>query len=727
MVSRRKLLQNGFSVASGCFYLPWALRAEGQGRGEAVTGNRQSWTLGNSLVERTVTYELAKGLSTVKFRTAFADYLTQGAENLAAPEIVPKSMAHEFSFECDGRACSGDQAAFTLLSASEAPFRNGKSLTVRLRHNELPLDVSLVYRVYDGHPAVRKHLVLKNTGTAPSHISRVNIESLALTLGPANEISLLTQYGTVPREIFYTGRMEDAGILVANGKTGNGIAVISEVPGCMKRIDINGSNQALGGAVLIEVMYDTDLLPFERTLAQGEEFTTAAASLVAFKNGDQFDDPHWTLPTYTAKVLERRVDEKGAPWIYNTWAPFKDRINHDTAMELIEVAGAMGMDIFTIDDGWQTAYGENEVNAEKFPKGLQPILDAVEAKGMRLGLWLPMAVIGKKTSVYRDEWVVLDQDGKPRDGFWGDDRNRVMCMATGYRDVAAARINEAIERFRLAYVKLDLTTVFSAYRQAPGCWARGHDHANWAESLNRIYEGISYVTARVYEKHPDVLLDLTFELWGQKHLIDAGLLAAGDLDWMSNADDTRKDSVGPLEARQLLYSHAATMPAEAMLIGNIQAELPTIEESFATAIGSAPLLLGDLRKLSAKDRAWYGERIGWFKKFRRQYKISESFFPLGSWQQTTSIAWDGFARFDRTGNGLIAIFRNESNATEAVVRLPLLPESKYKLHSIISGTNFGVFAGSDLAQGVTIPFPALKRAEVVEVTSEVPNEKQSVS
>ncbi len=127
-----------------------------------------------------------------------------------------------------------------------------------------------------------------------------------------------------------------------------------------------------------------------------------------------------------------------------------------------------------------------------------------------------------------------------------------------------------------------------------------------------------------------MLLDLTFELWGQeKHaIIDAGLLAAGDLDWMSNVEDRQPDSAGPRQARQLLYARAATMPVEAMLIGNLHADLPTIEESFATAIGSAPLLLGDLRNLSAADRQWYHEKIGWFKQLRRPaVKLSESFFP----------------------------------------------------------------------------------------------------
>lgn len=157
-----------------------------------------------------------------------------------------------------------------------------------------------------------------------------------------------------------------------------------------------------------------------------------------------------------------------------------------------------------------------------------------------------------------------------------------------------------------AYVKLDLATIFNAYGEAPGCAAKGHYHGNWAESLNMIYEGMEYVSERVYAKHPDVLLDLTFGLLGQKHVIDAGLLRAGDLDWLSNVDDKSADSAAPVQARQLLYQRAVSMPVESILIGNLHADVPSKEESFATAVGSAPLLLGDLRKLSEADRRWYG-------------------------------------------------------------------------------------------------------------------------
>ncbi len=496
----------------------------------------QTWTIGNDQITRTLAFSEASGLYTQQLSdlTTHSDFIEPGKLHLG--------MAPEFSFQCNGGSYRGASAEFTLVSGDEAPLANGKSLTLRLRTKQLPLEVSVVYDVYAGHPAIRKHLTFRNTGAAALHLSHLNIEAIAPSVGPANETTLNTQYGTIPREIFYTGRSEDAGLLVANGRTGVGFAIVSEVPGYMKRTEIGGWDDP--ECVRVGVLYDTDLMPFERSIAPGEEFKTASVSLVTFRNGDGFRDPHWILPSYTAKILMRKIDAQGAPWIYNTWEPFERVINRETVLKLIDVASNIGIDIFTIDDGWQQEYGENAVNPTAFPGGLKPIQQLVEAKGMRLGLWIPLAAIGTTTADYRNhpEWAALDQAGKQKITGTAAGPKAVMCLASPFRGAAADRVNQAIDEFHLAYVKLDLTTIFNAYGEAPGCWAKGHNHQDWAESLNMIYEGISYVTAKVYQKHPDVLLDLTFELWGQKHVIDAGLLAAGDLDWMSNVDDNHRDS-----------------------------------------------------------------------------------------------------------------------------------------------------------------------------------------
>ncbi len=713
LLSRRRVLRNGvLLMASGSLRVSGGLSSPLAAL-QSAGSEGQRWTIGNELVQRVVAFEGKSGL----FTQQLSSLATK--KDLIQTEDLRRGRAQEFSFLCEGQECAGNGGDFDLIGGEESGIESdrakGRLLTVRLRHRTLPLEVAVAYSVYDQQPALRKHLVLRNTGSTALHLSHMNLEAISVALGAADEMTLLTQYGSVPRETFYTGRSEDACLLLANGKTGDGLAVMNEVPGYMKRTEIGGWDDR--ERMPIGVMYDTDLMPFERTLAPGEAFTTASASLIPYRNGDGFNDPQWRLPSYAARVLERRVDATGAPWIYNTWEPFQRRINHDTTLELIEAASTMGMDIFTIDDGWQQEYGENAVNLTAFPGGLEPILTALAGRGMGLGLWIPLAAIGTSTAVYRahPEWAALDQQGRPKITGTAAGPKAVMCLASAYREAAAARVVDAIRRFHLAYVKLDLTTIFNAYGEAPGCWAKGHDHASWAESLNRIYEGISYVTHRVYEEFPEVLLDLTFELWGQKHIIDAGLLAAGDLDWMSNVDDSGPGAAGPIQARQLLYQRAISMPVESMLIGNLHADVQPIAERFATAMGSAPVLLGDLRRLSAADRQWYREKITWFKELRKTAKISESFFPLGSWRQTTPAAWDGFARVARSGRGVIALIRNESGVREAVVELPLLPAGRYRLRSALSGRELGTFAPADWARGVPVAFADDAGVEVLEL------------
>jgi alpha-galactosidase len=666
----------------------------------------QSWTIGNAQIERRITFDPASGLFTARLADLSTHYDFIAAE---------KPSAAEFSFACNGETLTGAGSAFQLLRADESKLADGKLLTIHLQSKTFPLEVSVVYRVYSGHPAIRKWLVLRNTGSATLHLSHMDIEAIAPSVGPSNETVLSAQYGTIPRETFYTGRSEDAGLLVSNARTGDGFAVLSEVPGYMKRTEIDA--WATPGRV--GVMYDTDLMPFERSLAPGTEFKTAAVSLLTFRNRDGFNDPHWILPSYTAAVLERKLDARGAPWIYNTWEPFERGINRATTLQLIDIAGFMGMDIFTIDDGWQKEYGENTVDPTAFPGGLDAIQKAVEAKGMRLGLWIPLAAIGQKTADYvnHPDWAALDQSGKPKFTSTMAGSKVVMCLASPFQDAAADRVNDAIERFHLAYVKLDLTTIFNAYGEAPGCWAKGHYHGNWAESLNMIYEGISHVTSKVYAKHPDVLLDLTFELWGQKHVIDAGLLAAGDLDWMSNVNDAQPDAAGTVQARTLLYHRAASMPVDAMLIGNLHAEIPTAQEAFATAIGSAPLLLGDLRKLSPADQQWDQDHIRWFKQLRRSTNISESFWALGNWRQPSAAEWDGFARLSHTGSGVIAVFRNQSNSSVANIQLPLMPAGSFKVHSVVTNKDLGTFTKDDWVRGVPVGFSGSQSVEILEVSS----------
>ena len=133
--------------------------------------------------------------------------------------------------------------------------------------------------------------------------------------------------------------------------------------------------------------------PSSAALQPGETFTSAKSSIAFFADGKGFADPRWVMPSYTSQVLMKKGSSYQPPWIYNTWEPFERGITKAITMDLIAAAGRMGMDVFTIDDGWQADYGDNAINLKLFPNGLDEIQAAVEQRGMRLGLWAPLAAI----------------------------------------------------------------------------------------------------------------------------------------------------------------------------------------------------------------------------------------------------------------------------------------------------------------------------------------------
>jgi len=675
-----------------------------------ATSDGKSWTIGNDLVEREVRFEAPHGLYTESWRSKVTgtDFMKVAGRT--------ESTGREFAFVAGGQAYAGSGGGagggFELESHSIAEAApSGKDLRILMRSRDGRLRVTVHYAVYAGHPVIRKWIEIGNVSAAPLSLSHLVFEAVNLAPAPPDDLQVSAFYGQEPREIFYTGRVDDAAITVRSSHSGEGYVVMNEVPGYLKRTEMVDWGEGL------EVMYDTDLFPFERTLAPQETFSSAKSSVAFFHEGAGPADPHWVMPAYTSEVLLKKGGAYQPPWIYNTWEPFFRGINRDIVSALIPIAGRMGLDVFTIDDGWQAEYGENPINLQAFPQGLDEVVRLAEAQHLRLGLWVPLAAISTQSAVYREhpDWAAREADGRPKFTNTAAGESAVMCLATPYRKVAARRISDLIGRYHLKYVKIDLTTVFNAYGEGPGCHAQGHEHKTWAESLERIYEGIQDVTDTIYREHPDILLDLTFELWGQKHVIDYGLLAAGDLDWLSNVNDLTTQSAGPRQARTLLYLRSLAIPVEAMLIGNLEANTPPIEERLATAMGSGPLFLGDLRKLTPTEQDAYGERIRWFKGLRARVGINQGFFPLGSWLQPQAAAWDGFARLERSGAGMIAIFKNDSGAAQVTVKLPAFPDGSFHVRSALTGQALGDFTGEQFRRGIEVPLPAKYLVEILEI------------
>ncbi len=689
------LFAAALSLATGALCAPSYVRT--------IVSNHR-WSIGNDSVERDISFSSDGGL-----RTDALTYKATGRDLLGFSRSQ-NQYGEEIALRADQESFTGKSLIFS--SADSLDVAGGKILRLRAVTRDGLLVISVNYAVYDDAPALRKWISVTNRSKRAVSLSNLSFESLAAAPGTPADLEVSGGYGTVPRELFFTGRVSDPAVFLRNALTGEGLAILNEAPGYLKRTEIGE-----GWGERFRVMYDTDLFPFRRTLPPGETFESAKCSLVFFDDGHGFEDSHWAIPGYVSRHVVRRPGNTAPPWVFNTWEPFLRGINAKTVAELAPVARAMGLAIFTIDDGWQAEYGSNEIDSKNFPGGFSQIKSALDENHLKLGLWVPLAAISTKSPDYlaHPEWACRDQNGNPKFTNTASGTSAVMCLASGYRESALKRLEDLITRYRPAYIKVDLTTVFNAYGEAPGCYAKNHSHRDWAESLTLIYQGLQYIGQQLYRDHPEVLVDFTFELWGEKHLIDPALLECADLDWLSNVDDQQPEYGGPLHARTLLYQRALSIPAETMLIGNLRASTGSIEEHFATAIGSAPLFLGDLRKLSDADTQWYGEKIRWYQQLRSRASLSDSFFPLGNWQQPKASAWDGFARLSRVSDGIVVLFKNKSDAAAGTVTIEAPAEARYEVRSVITGSSLGEVQAAELAKGWRVPFPANHAVEILEL------------
>lgn len=666
-------------------------------------GQTREWTLNNGRVSRTLTFDARAGLTT----SAWTNVET-GTGFIEAGER--SSSCREFRLHADDVTVTG-AAEDVRIDGSPEVQHAGTSvrLDLALLAQKTPLRIVVHYEAAAGFAGIRQWLSLENIGSKPITLRNVTFECQQLRPGPRHDVIAFGHYGEEPREPFFTGRVDDVAILLENAKTGEGFAVLNEAPGYLRRTEVAWSPDSTPD---IQAMYDTDLFPFERRLQPGEKYETAGASVVLYRRGTA-TDPHWVLPEYVEQVIAHNKNEQPPYWMYNDWQPWGWYATDAILKGVIPRATDMGFNLIALDAGWAKVWGDNAINKVNFPDGLKAVFPVGPKQSFKRGLWFPVALLSKDSSAYREhpDWVCRDRNGKPKES---QDQGVVMCLASPYKQAAVDTIAEAVRKYDLSYVKLDLTTVFNAYGEEPGCYETGHEHASAAESNVRIYEALGWIADRLHEQFPDLLIDFTFELWGEKHVIDYGLLRVADLDWMANVMDRSAEDPGPIQVRTLLYQRGMTIPTEDMLIGALQVDTPTWQERVATEMASAPIFLGDSRKLSDEDIRQAAAWIARFQRLRQQIPLNESFFPLGAWRQPRSNAWDGYGRFSRTGEGLIVIFQNDSQDAAAELAFPGFPDGHFQVTDWSGGAPLSV-EGSQLNHGWTLPLPGKPRVRILEV------------
>lgn len=122
-------------------------------------------------------------------------------------------------------------------------------------------------------------------------------------------------------------------------------------------------------------------------MKKGDTYTATAAVIGMIDGG--FNEAVNELLKYKRTVSMRNFDEK-IPVVFNTYMnSLWCNLTKDKLIPLIDAAKNAGADIFCMDAGWYDFLGDWNIKEESFgDMKLQGIVDYINKKGMKAGIWL---------------------------------------------------------------------------------------------------------------------------------------------------------------------------------------------------------------------------------------------------------------------------------------------------------------------------------------------------
>ena len=110
--------------------------------------------------------------------------------------------------------------------------------------------------------------------------------------------------------------------------------------------------------------------------------------------------------------VEKKLSSGYTTW-YNYYGSVTEEIVKRDLQSLVKLPEKV--DIFQIDDGYQSAIGDWLIVNEKFPSGMKACADAVHEKGLKAGLWLAPFAATPDSKVFKEhnDWLVRDDYGQP--------------------------------------------------------------------------------------------------------------------------------------------------------------------------------------------------------------------------------------------------------------------------------------------------------------------------
>jgi alpha-galactosidase len=365
------------------------------------------------------------------------------------------------------------------------------------------------------------------------------------------------------------------------------------------------------------------------------------------------------------------------PVLYNSWEATEFNVSETGQKELVEKAAKLGVELFVVDDGWfgkrnndRAGLGDWYVNPQKFPNGLNSLIDYVNQLGMDFGLWVEPEMVNPDSDLYRahPDWV-MNFPGRPRSEL----RNQLVLNLArdDVKEYIFGVLDKLATQYKIRYFKWDMNRTFSE----PG-WPEQtptDQRKLWVKYVLNLYD----IMDRLRAKHPNLEIESCSGGGGR---IDLGILRRVDEVWTS--DNTEAfDRLRIQEGFSQAYA-AKFMSAWVTDVPNMNGRSTPLQYRFLVAMQGALGIGANLNKWSEEDSKLAKQMIALDKQIRGTVQLGSLYRLLSP--RTNEVTANQYVSANG-GQAVVFAFRHsqEYATPSPTIRLQGLDaHAVYKLESI---------------------------------------------
>ena len=421
-----------------------------------------------------------------------------------------------------------------LVYSYEGYEVDGNELVIKLKDIHYDFNMNLHYKVYEEYDLIERYVTIKNNSENVIEIEKVHSGQFHI---PYEDLTFSNVHGHWGAEQQRFTQKVSYGKIVIENRRGipthnhnpyfildkNATETTGEVFFGALKLSGNFSGvieQTQYGETLVQLGINSH--DFLLKLNQGEEFISPA--IIAGYSNSGFETMTHNLHNFAKdNVLRSGL----RPVLYNSWEATEFKVSCDEQIKLAKKAKEIGAELFVVDDGWfgerhgiDNGLGDWYVNEEKFPNGLNPLINEVKAMDMMFGIWVEPEMVNPLSNLYKEhpEWI-YHFDSRESD----TSRGQYVLDVTKkeVKDFIYNMLDNLLTTYDIDYIKWDANRPMSQTNL---------ERDVWYKHIEAVYD----IVKNLKLKHPNVLFEACASGGGR---IDYGILGIFDDFWTSDNTD----------------------------------------------------------------------------------------------------------------------------------------------------------------------------------------------